>query len=207
MRLEDHVLKAIDAFERGEKDHALMHASISIDATAKNLFPNETSGKKAYKKCIRQYWWLIERFIGEGLNLEDTKFTNLKLDNGYGKFISEPDLADVIYHIFRCNHAHAKEVPVNYELLPSTPGYYPWKIDRVNNGLQMPDTVIWALLAISVFCEANANIKISSEHFLSWGNNNYGIIEFKIKDYWGKEDLLKQFFQDKPSIRVKLDKL
>lgn len=37
--------------------------------------------------------------VGEGLNFEDIKFTHLKLDDGYGEFIVNPDLADVVYHI------------------------------------------------------------------------------------------------------------
>lgn len=135
MKLDEHVLKAIEAFERNEKDHALMHATFAIEGTARNLFPNKKIEREDYKNCIRQYWWIIERFIGEGLNLEETKLTNLNLVNDKGRPISNPDLADVIYHIFRCHHAHAKEIPIKYELLPSANGHYIWKIDRVNNGI------------------------------------------------------------------------
>jgi hypothetical protein len=80
MKLERHVLTALDAFDRGDKEDALLHATIAIDGTAKKLLNKK--GKKYYKKCISQYWWLVERFISEGLNLEDTKFTYLKIDDG-----------------------------------------------------------------------------------------------------------------------------
>lgn len=49
MKIKDHVLKAIEAFDRNEKDHALMHATFAIEATSRNLFP-EAKGKTDYKK-------------------------------------------------------------------------------------------------------------------------------------------------------------
>lgn len=207
MKLEKHVLLAIDSFMRGEKEEALLHASFAIDGTARNFFSKDMIGKQDYKSCLRQYWWIIERFIGEGLNLEETKFTNLKLDDGHGELISAPDLVDIVYHIFRCNLAHAREIPINFELLSVEDGSSRWEIDRVNNGVKMPERVIWALLAVSVFSKANAEIATQSDHLLTWGSKDIGYTEFKIKDWWGKEDKLKEFFSDKPQSRIKLDKL
>jgi hypothetical protein len=140
-------------------------------------------------------WWLVERFIGEGLNLEDTKFTYLKIDDGYGKLITDPDLADIIYHVFRCNHAHSEPIPLNYELLNTASGRYPWLLDKENNSVKIPETVIYALLGISVFCKANADIVTDGKHFLSWGNEKIGIEIFKLKDYWGKENALRNLKQ------------
>jgi hypothetical protein len=52
--LEDHILSAIDAFDRDCKDEALMHASIAIDGTARNIFSKKKVGKQDYKSCLRQ---------------------------------------------------------------------------------------------------------------------------------------------------------
>jgi hypothetical protein len=207
MKLEDNVLRAIEAFDRGNRDEALMHASISIDGTARNCFSKARPNKKDYKSCLRRYCWIIERFIGEGLNLVETKFTHLKLDNGYGKCISNPDIADIVYHIFRCSNAHAEEIPINFQLLPSEDGHYIWRIDRLNNSVQMPETIIWALLGVSIFCKDNADIQTQGEHFLTWGNKNIGLKKFIVKDSWGKEDELKEFFSNKSTIRLKLEGL
>jgi hypothetical protein len=204
LKLEQHVLKAIEAFCRGDKNEALMHATFSIEGTARKYFSNTDSGKKTYKECLRQYWWIIERFIGEGFNLEETKFTHLNLVDGKGKTISNPDFSDIVYHVFRCNHAHAKDVPIIFNLSPINKT---WIFDRINSGLQMPEDIIWALLAVSVFCKANADIQTQGEHFLSWGGGNRIHTEFKIKDYWGKENKLKEFFSDKPINRVKIEGL
>lgn len=203
MKLETHVLRALESFERGEKDDALMHATFAIEGTAKKLFGK--GGKEAYKKCLRTYWWLIERFIGEGLNLEDTKFTYLKLDNGHGKNIESPDLADIVYHIFRCSHSHADEVPLKYQLLPKESGVYPWFLDRVNTGLRMPEAIIFALLAVSVFCKTNAAVKTVGEHHLTWGSDQLGYEKYALKEFWGKEDDIKTFFSTRPQTRVTID--
>lgn len=207
MKLEKHVLSAIDAWGRGDKEEALMHASFAIDATARNLYSKARAGRNDYLSCLREYWWIIERFIGGGLNLEDTKFTHLKLKDDKDVLIPEPDLADVVYHIFRCKNAHADEIPKNYELLPSKPGGHVWLIDRVNNSLRMPDTIVWALLAVSVFCKANAKIKTEGEYWLEWGSEGVGFKKFLIREFWGQEVELKSFFSDKPQTRIKLDNL
>jgi len=115
MKIEEHVLVSLDGFTRKSHQEALMHACIALDATATKLLPG-SKGKKAYKQCIRDYIWLIEPFTGAGINLEETKWTNLNIDNGYGKKINEPDLADIIYHVFRCNHAHGHGVPPKFDL-------------------------------------------------------------------------------------------
>lgn len=205
MRIEQHILYAIDDFEQNKKDSALMHAAIAIDATAQKLFKKARAGRSDYKNCIRNYYWLIERFIGEGLNLIDTKWTHLEIDNS-GKVISDPDLADVIYHIFRCNHAHGNSIPLEYDLLPVSDGYSVWLIDLENPRLQMPERIIWALLGVSVFCEANSDIKTEGDYFLSWGSEllGLGIHKFIIKDWWGREKDLKIFFSQFQQIRVKM---
>lgn len=117
MKLERHVLSAIDDFENGKLDAALMHACFAIDGTAKKLF--KTQGRASYKKCIRKYYWIIEPMIGGCVNLEETKWNNVAIEDGYGKTIADADLADIIYHVFRCKNAHGEAVPANYALLPS----------------------------------------------------------------------------------------
>ncbi len=205
MKLEKHVLKAIEAHDRGSTDEALMHAAVAIDGTARKLFGK--AGANIYKDCIRKYYWIVERFVGEGLNLVETKWTHLKLVNGNGKPILEPDLADIIYHIFRCNDVHATEIPIKFEILPKKNNHHIWHIDIANSGVRMPEAIIWALLAISVFSKVNSDIKTDGEHWLSWGSDQIGYTRFTIKEYWGKEKELDDFFLNKPTVRIKIDKL
>ena len=179
-----------------------MHACIAIDGTAKKF--SQKYSKQSYKNYLRQYWWLIERFIGGGLDLQNTKWNHITLDNGHGKIITDSDLADIIYHIFRCRNAHGEEIPLEYELLPVSDGYSEWIIGLQDQRLHMPERIIWALLAVVVFSKANSDIKTDGEYCLTWGSEQLGIKEFIIKDWWGKEDQVKEFFQPYEQIRVKI---
>jgi hypothetical protein len=209
MKLQEHVLKAINASNRGDKDEALMHACFAIDGTARNLYSKKKCLRSDYKNCIRSYYWLIEPFIGAGLNLEETKWTHVKLDDGSGKLIQNPDLADIIYHIFRCNHAHANEIPLNYEILESGDGWARWIVNTSNSTLHMPDKIIWALIGVAVFSKGNTGLSTEGDYYLSWGSEALGIgtTKFLIKDHWGKENDLKLFFEQRPQIRVKIEGL
>src|SRR4030088_1326069 len=99
MKLAQHVLLAIDQAGRQEFDAALLHACIAVDPTSKRLFPSELRVGKRYVECLREYYWVIEPMIGAGLNLIETRFTNIQLRNN-----AAPDLAEIIYEIFRCGH-------------------------------------------------------------------------------------------------------
>jgi len=192
MKLSEHVIKAIEDYGLN-KDSALMHACFAIEATSRNLYKKRTVGRNDYINCLRKYYWIIEFMIGKGLNLGETKWDNLIIINDHGKKINHPDLAEVVYYIFRCNHAHAKPVPFKYKLLPYTDGHFPWQFGA--NLLQMPESIIWALLAISVFSTANKGIRSKGDHYLTWGSESLGIgtTTFKIMNWWGKEDKFREF--------------
>src|SRR5260221_5104161 len=100
MKLSEHVLHAIDDAGAKKFDAALLHACIAIDATSKRLYPLDRRVGSRYGECLRTYYWIIEPMIGAGLNLVETRFTNIKLRN-----TASPDLAEIIYEIFRCSHA------------------------------------------------------------------------------------------------------
>lgn len=206
MELERHVLSAIEDHKAGRLDSALMHACIALDGTARRVFPNATVGRTGYKNCIRKYYWIIEPMIGGGLNLEDTKWENVPITEGKHQ-ITAPDLADIIYHIFRCSHAHARAVPKNYELLPVEDGRSTWI--AANGILQMPERIIWALLAVSVFSSANSGIQTAGNYYLSWGSERLGIgiFKFVIRDWWGREDDFRSFLSRQNPVRIKLENL
>ena len=207
MKIEKHVLKAYDDFTGGDIDSGLMNACISIEGTACKFFEKKQANNKDYKQLLRKYYWLIELFIGGGINLDETIWPDIKLDDGRGKIIQAPDIADIIYHMFRCKHAHCQEIPIEYELLPSGDGYTEWHIEA--NSVKIPDKVVWALIAVSVFSEANKDINTDTPHTLYWGSNTLGIgfYSFPIKESWGREQDVKSILSAHKPIRVKLDGL
>ncbi len=202
MELSEHVIKAIKDYGQEDSNSALMHSCFAIEATARNLFRREDVGKKEYKDVIDQYLWILEPMMGSGVNLQETIWYNVEVDNGHGKIITDPNFSDIIYHIFRCSHAHAKSVSKNYELLAPENGKLFW---QVGGGLiRMPTCIVPALLAISVFSRANADISTSGDYFLSLASE-----KFPIKDWWGREDDFHSFLSQRlPNpTRVTLDGL
>jgi hypothetical protein len=147
--------------------------------------------------------------IGGGLSQMEAQFKNIKIDEGNGEVIEKPDLADVVYHIFRCNLAHGKSIPLAYKLLPVGDGYSKWLIG--DGILKMPERIIWALLAVSVFCKANSGSQEGENYWLSWGSEilGLGIEKFSVKEWWGKEDDFRLFLSKKNTnpISIKIEEL
>ena len=179
-----------------------MDACFAIEGTARNLYHKESAGRTDYKNCIRKYFWIIEAMSGMGINLKETKLDNLTIDNGKGKPIEHPHFADFIYHIFRCNFAHCKDVPSNYKLTPiNNGGQINWHSGT--NMFQIPESIILALLAVSVFSKANKDNRTEGAHYLSWKQHR-----FKIKDSWGIEDDFRAVLKsDSDPVTVKLEGL
>jgi hypothetical protein len=196
MKLAEQVLCAIDDASAGKFDSALLHSCIAIDATARRLSPGENRVGVRYVQCLRNYYWIIEPMIGAGLNLVETKFTNIHLRN-----TSAPDLAEVIYEILRCSHAHGDEVPQQYSIIPSPdPGYTRWELKK--DELHMPGRIIWALLGVAVFSKVNVSESSVGTHYLALGGD-----QFPIADWWGREDDFRPFADKSNQTRVKMDGL
>ena len=199
MKLTDHVRCIFDDAEAGKPEAALLHACISIDATAKRLYPSNGKGVRArFVRCIREYYWLIEPMMGVGLNFEETIFSNVALFN----LKKPPDFAEVVYAIHRNSHAHGDEVHLSYELLKTTgPSGSEWEMG--DDHLRMPDRVIWALTSVVVFCRENLRPRGWGEtRYLTWGDE-----KFVIADWWGREVDLKPIAASWNTTRVKMEKL
>lgn len=199
MKTQNHVIYSIDAFERGEKDNSLLHACIAIDSTAQKLFNTSHSTSHNHKECIRRYYWLMQYFL-PGINYTKTMFSNITIVNQYGKTIANPDLADLIYHIHRCNETHGKETSKNYQLLPSVFNADGCILKLEEGVVQISERIVWALLAISVFSKVNSSLQSEGDYYLlSCSNNN-----FAIKDYWGKEKEVEAILTQHQLISVEL---
>jgi hypothetical protein len=85
MKLSTHVLSALDNWDLNKKDFLLMDACFAIEGTARNLYKKESANRNDYKKCLREYYWIIEIVSGLGINLKETKFNNLKIKDWWGR--------------------------------------------------------------------------------------------------------------------------
>lgn len=191
MNLADHVICAIDDFEDGKLESALMHACVAVDATAKKLYSSERSVTRRFKKCIREYHWLIEPTLASGLNLDETKFSNVIIGEK-----KDPDFADIVYLVFRCNHAHGDEVPASFHLFPQDGSDHTrWLFGP--GAVHLPDRLVWALLFVVVMSKVNKGGRPIPDYRLTLGGE-----EFMISDWWGREDEIRQLAERLNQVRV-----
>lgn len=192
--IEDGVRRA-----SGRNEAALLHACLAIDATARLVYPKMKVGQR-YIQCIRDYMWIIEPMMGVGLNLIDTKFDNMSIKTERGTIYS-PDFAELIYHNFRNHLAHGEEISSNFSVtLTHAPDISAWYIGP--DEVHMPDRIIWALLSVAVFSRVHRHIKTTGDHSLTFRN-----IEFRVSEWWGREDEIRPMFVSENTPRVKLDRL
>lgn len=200
MKLEEHIFAGIEAFDRGEQEHALLHACIAVDGSSQKKANAPKSSRKIYIDFIRDYYWILEPMTGSGINLNDTYWSNVEFKDDGGKTV-KLDMASFIYYLFRCTQAHGKEIPIQYKLLPRQSNnllQYHIAEDR----LHIPETLIWGLLSICVFSNANKDIQTNTGHYLSLDNNR-----FSISDWWGLEDSFRPIAEKHNPIRVVLQGL
>jgi len=196
MKLSEHVLCAIDDADSKKFDAALLHACIAIDATSRRLYPAEARVGRRYIDCLRSYYWLLEPMMGAGINLVETRFSNIKLRN-----TASPDFAEIVYEIFRCSQAHGDEVPSQFSVTRSEGGFYSeWLL--ADGEVHMPDRVVWALLAVAVFSKVNGGERTTGDYYLSLGDER-----FPIRDWWGREDDFRATADKYNKVRVKLENL
>ena len=67
MRLAQYVQNAIDDYEAGKVESALLHACIAIDRTGKLLYPS-LGVRPRFVRTINVYLWLIEPMIASGMS-------------------------------------------------------------------------------------------------------------------------------------------
>jgi hypothetical protein len=138
---------------------------------------------------------------GAGINFDETQWDNVDIKNSRGAPIKNKDMASFIYHIFRCNQAHGKEIPEHYKMLQrDVAGNLAYHV--AENKLRIPDTVIWGLFSICVFAQINKDLTTGTEHNFTLGHNR-----FAIADWWGLEDSFRPIAMKHNHTRVTLQGL
>jgi len=184
--LGQRVQLAIDEVEQNRFELALQHAAIAIDITAKRQYKSAKSSKSNYKRLLKDYSWLIELMAFGGINLDESKFGNFPIDGN-----PKPSFQDLIYHVVRCNLVHDEGVPDNFEFTDSD------TIIMRKDHLVFPKKLIWALLAVIVFCPCNSHEKTADGYWLSIFENR-----FIINDFWGQECVARIVYEKRKPIRV-----
>ncbi|PBP44169.1 hypothetical protein [Pseudomonas syringae] len=192
------VRAAIDEWERGEFEFAMLHACNAVDGTAAKVFPNEGSNAR-FTGLLREQYAIFGPMALPGIDLLATRWP-VKVDRPKATG-GLPDIADVIYGVHRCSHGHGRELPDGFELWPDAAGPDRHTRFSVEKGkLQLSDRVIFGLLGVAVFSPANIGQEVPEGYHLTFA----GTIML-INDWWGRSADFLDLAASEPLPSVLLD--
>lgn len=182
MNVGNSVRRAIEDWEANELESAILHACNAVDGTAKKLYPSLRSNER-FSKLLRDNYLILGPMGMPGINLDETRFpVKVKSPKAPG---GKPDLADVIYGIHRCSHAHGDELPAGFELIKDARGAARHTTIVVKEGaVQLSDRIIFGLIAVAIMSPVNIGQQVPDCYFLTFGD----IEKMMINDWWGRAD-------------------
>jgi hypothetical protein len=200
MKVGKSIQKAIDDWEDGDSESAIMHACIAIDGTAKKAFPNLASNKIRFTKLLRDNYFILGPMGAPGIDLVNTRFpVQVKKPTTPDK---KPDIADVIYEIHRCYHAHGDELPNGFELQRDAMNYCDGTTMVFEEGrARLSDRIIFGLCAVAVFSTHNKDQSVPEGYFLTFGKS----AKLVINEWWGRAGDFHAISALEPMPSVKLD--
>lgn len=199
MNVGNSVRKAIDDWEKGELDSAMLHACNAVDGTAKKLYPKLGSNAR-FTRVLRENYGILGPMGAPGIDLVQTRFPVIvqrpKAPGG------KPDIADVIYGIHRCSHGHGDDLPDGFALIQDAAG--PKRLTRMEierGRVRLSDRVIFGLLAVAVLSPANKDQVVPETYHLTFGASR----ELLINEWWGRAKDFLAIAAEDPTPQVKLD--
>lgn len=199
MNVGKSVRKAIDEWEAGDLDSAMLHACNAIDGTAKKLFPGRGSNAR-FTQLLRDNYSILGPMGMPGINLDETRFP-VKVDHPKAPG-GEPDIADIIYGIHRCSHSHGDELPEGCELIDDASGTARHTKTEIKNGsIRLSDRVIFGLIAVAVLSPANKGQHVPDGYYLTFG----ATARLIINEWWGRAADFPSVVATDPVPSVKLD--
>jgi len=199
MNVGNSIRIAINDWEQGETESAMLHACNAIDGTAKKLHPALGSNER-FTRLLRDDYSILGPMGAPGINLVETRFpvTVQKPKASGGK----PDIADVIYGIHRCTHGHGDELPDGFELIQDAAG--PKRLTRMeieHGKIRLSDRIIFGLIAVAVLSPVNQDQSVPDGYYLTFGDS----ATLVINEWWGRANDFPQIAAQDPTPQVKLD--
>jgi len=217
-----NIERSLDAYNNKDFTAAFNFATLAIEETARNCYKKDRISRHDYIKLLRNYYWIMEPFMGAPECGAWKFYPSIKITNENGRFVGGcfgPDLAEIVYHIFRCHIHHGKSIPNNFNIIPCN-GEPSLQIVSTgsNNIIHLASNIIIALLAVCMGCAANDGLGTMSDYYLTL-NTNAAILALKkytedmteihldifaiknneqifpLKKFFGKEELLKNIMK------------
>lgn len=199
MNVGRSVTKAIEDWEAGDFDGAMLHACNAIDGTARKRATYSALGnRERFCRALRDDLEILGSFGMPGIDLQRTRFP-VSLPRGPAGFL---DIADVLYKVHRCTHGHGDELPRGFELIADAAG--PPSLTRFEwneNKLMLSDRMIFAMVAICIVSAENADQKTKDGYSLAFG----GTTLMPINEWWGRRSALLEVVRSVELPSVHLD--
>lgn len=201
MKVGDSVRLAIDDFERGETESAMLHACNAVDGTSAKLYPKLGNGKR-FTKLIRDNYSTLGLMAVRGLNVHETRWpVPVRSTLSTKTLIEWPDTADLIWVIHRCNHGHGDEVPTNFALIDDNIGIAS-ELHVEQGVVRLPWNTVFGMLAVAIGEPVNRGQIAGDGQYLTWGSPE---MRFYIADWWGYKAELLAELQSQHTALVKMD--
>jgi hypothetical protein len=201
MKIADSIKHAIDDWQEHKLESAMLHACNAVDGTAGKQFP-EAGSRERFTRFLRENYYILGPMAAPGINLVETAFPiKVKKASGAG---GAPDIADVIYAIHRCSHAHGDELPDGFSLIEDAAGSPQSTRISVERGkVRLSDRTIFGLLATAVLAPGNAGQATPAldGYYLTFGKSE----TLTINDWWGRAPEFPAIAAKEPMPLVKLD--
>lgn len=183
------IRKAIDDFQLGDLDGAMIHACAAVEGTAVKLYPGLADKTRLrFVQTLRNNYNVLGPMSFPGIDLEKLRWPVMAVKNQRPDF--RPDTADVIYGIHRGSHMHGVELPGGFELIPDALNNSDKTTLLIERGkVRMSDRIIFGMLAVAVFNPINKGMKLKGDYFLKLNFNGEPLW---INQWWGRqEDFIK----------------
>jgi len=196
MKISDHIRHSLEACDSRDLDKAMLFACLSVDGTAKKMYPQIDQVGKRFRKFIVEHLDIIELMYG-GLNLQETVFPFKDSNGNVGvKF------EDIVYEKFRCNYAHGNELPDGYGVTVKVQdGIQQFMIDIENQSMTLPESAIYALGLPCVLAPVNADQMIGSNSYHYRDPINHYVVDH----WWGKVECARRIMDFENQVKVKMD--
>lgn len=189
MRIEKHVMKALDELDAGDPEAAILQACVALDGAAARAYPTSESVRLRFTSLLRQHAQILELMGLPGLDVEGSRFGRAPAID-WPQSVTQPDVADIIYHVHRCCHAHADEVPGAFELLEQQEGGG-LRLGLVDGTVQLPRSVVVGILAVAVLSPASAGLDPLPPGYRLWWHPpaapDTEWLPMPVGEWWGRE--------------------
>jgi hypothetical protein len=174
MRVGESIRLAIKDFCAGERESAVLHACNAVDGTGAKAHPGMGS-RRRFVTLLRTHYWLLEPMVLPGINLDETRFDNITLSRG-----RTPELAEIVYEVFRCGHAHGEAISDRFGFVASVGGA-DTRLVLGHERLHLPDRLTFGLVAVAVLHPSNAAERVPDGYFFSLADE-----VFPINEWWAR---------------------